>query len=309
MARPPRIEIPGAVYLLSSRCDPGVAACVDDADRRALLALVAQTMQRFDAQVLAYCLQPDHFQLLLFTRQANLSRLMRHLNGVYTQYHNRRHGSEGPLFHGRFKAVLVDREAHLLDACRYVELSPLRLGLVRDLAAWSWSSYRAHVGLEPAPPWLDADGLHAFVLGRSLRGALDRRRAADRYADLVASEPDLDLWAGRLRQQIFLGDAAFVKRMKAAARAAAAALAAASKAVGVPGQAARARPGPGTATVGPARTAWEECLAANPSREQALYSAHTEGGWSMTALAAELGLSVSRVSRLIAGVERGRMPG
>ncbi len=58
MARPPRIEIPGAVYLLSSRCDPGVAACVDDADRRALLGLVAQTMQRFDAQVLAYCLLP-----------------------------------------------------------------------------------------------------------------------------------------------------------------------------------------------------------------------------------------------------------
>ena len=298
MARPPRIELPGAVYHLSSRCEPGVAACVDDVDRRALLDLIAQTMQRFDAQVLAFCLLPEHVDLLLFTRQANLSRLMRHLNGVYTQYHNRRHGSEGPLFHGRFKGVLVDREAHLLDACRYLELSPLRLGLVNDLSAWLWSSYRAHAGLEPAPPWLDADGLHAFVLGRSLRGALDRRRAADRYAALVASDSGFELWAGRLHQQIFLGDAAFAERMRAAARPAK---------TGGSGRLARvssSRPSASRSS----RRAWADCLAASPSREQALYQAHTEGGWSMTALAAELGLSVSRVSRLIATVERQHLP-
>ncbi|OYU28934.1 MAG: transposase [Burkholderiales bacterium PBB2] len=309
MARPPRIELAGAVYHLSSRCDAGVCAFEDDADRRSLLALIAQTMQRFDAQVLAYCLLPDHFHLLLFTRQANLSRLMRHLNGVYTQYHNRRHGSEGPLFHGRFKGVLVDREAHLLDACRYVELNPLRLGLVRELADWPWSSYRAHVGMEPAPAWLDADGLHAYVLGRELRGALDRRRAADRYAQLLASEPDLALWPGRLRQQIFLGDSAFVKRMRAAGRAADQAERARARAK--PASQGRADPAARFQSTARSRAAatdrppWAELLAHSGSREQALYRAHTEAGWSMSALAAELGLSVSRVSRLISGVERG----
>ncbi len=79
-------------------------------------------MERFDAQVLACCLMGKHYQLVLHTRQGNLSRLMRHLNGVYTQRFNRRHGLVGHLFQGRFKAILVDRHGYLLTLCRYVEL-------------------------------------------------------------------------------------------------------------------------------------------------------------------------------------------
>ncbi len=115
-----RIELAGAVYHVSARSEAGEPVFTDDADRASLLAVLGQAMQRFDAQVLAYCLMPDHYHLVLFTRQANLSRLMRHLNGVYTQGYNRRHGTSGHLFQGRFKAVLVDRDALLLDACRYV---------------------------------------------------------------------------------------------------------------------------------------------------------------------------------------------
>ncbi|MDN3922474.1 transposase [Roseateles violae] len=282
MARPLRIEFPGAVYHVSSRRAAGAPAFADDDDRQVLLDLLAQAMQRFDAQVLAYCLLPDHYDLVLYTRQANLSRLMRHVNGVYTQYHNRRHGGSGALFQGRFRAVLVDREALLLDLCRYVELSPQRLGLVSGAQDWPWSSYRAHAGLEEAPPWLDVDGLHGYVLSRPATTAAEHRRAAERYARLVASEPELDLWAGRLRQQIFLGDAAFAEKMRAwAARAS--------------GNGARraARP-----------KAWADWLRESESREEALYRAHTEGGLSMTTLAGALDLSVSRVSRLIAGYER-----
>lgn len=281
MARPPRIELAGAVYHVTVRGADGRAVFVDEADRRTLLDLLGQTMQRFDAQVLAYNLLDEHFHLLLFTRQANLSRLMRHLDGVYTQYFNRRHGDGGPLFQGRFKAIVVDREALLLDVCRYVELNALRLGLVRDVADWPWSSAPAHIGRVEAPPWLDVDGLLGFVLGRPVEGAADRRRAAERYARLLASEPRLALWPGRLRQQIFLGDAAFVARVQALARAKPAA------------KGARRKP-----------IAWSDWLRSSSSREQALYRAHTEGALSMTALAATLGLSVSRVSRLIAGFER-----
>lgn len=280
MARPPRIEFAGAVYHVSSRCDTG-KAFVDDTDREAFLQLLAQAMQRFDAQVLAYCLLPDHFELLLFTRQANLSRLMRHLNGVYTQHHNRRHGDTGALFHGRFKAVLVDRDALLLDVCRYVELTPVRLGLAASAQAWPWSSHRAHAGTEPAPAWLDADGLHSYVLGKPVLNAADRRRAGERYAKLVASEPKLDIWAGQLRQQIFLGDAKFAARMLARTGA--------TRAVGT------RRKGAGN---------WNDWMRGSSTREQALYRAHTEGGLSMTALAGNLGLSVSRVSRLIKGYEQ-----
>lgn len=279
MARPPRLEIAGAVYLIGAHCPPesGRQAFVDDADRAEMRWLLAQALQRFDAVALAYALLPDHYDLLLFTRRANLSALMRHVNGVYTQHQQRRRAFSGPLFQGRFHAVLVDRERHLLDACRYVDLGPVREGLARGAADWAGSSFRALAGLEPAPQWLDVDGLHSHLLGRQATTAAQHRLAGDRYARLVASEPGLRLLPGRLREQIFLGDADFAARMRAAA-------------------------------VSPrraARTSWAEWLKrADGIREQALWLAHTEGGIAMTALAGQLGLSVSRISRLIATAEQ-----
>lgn len=278
MARPPRIEFAGAVYHLASHGPQGKPVFIDDGDRELLLELLGQALLRFDAQVLAYSLANDHYQLLLFTRQANLSRLMRHLNGVYTQGFNRRHGRHGTVFQGRFKAALVDRERWLLDTCRYVDLSAQRLGLVRRSADWPWHSLGAHTGSVEAPPWLDVDGLLGHVLGRVLRGAADRRRAAERYARMLAADPDLNVWT-HLRHQIFLGDEAFAARMLAL------------------GGSAAAAPRRAQASL----SSWKR---EGVSRGEALYRAHTQGGVSMTLLARELGLSVSRVSRLIAGHER-----
>ena len=133
MARPLRIEFPGAVYHVTSRGDRREDIFVDDQDRQALLAVVAQALSRFDAEALAYCLMGNHYHLVLHTRQANLSLLMRHVNGVYTQTYNRRHHKVGHLFQGRFKAILVDRDAYLLEVCRYVDLNPVRARVVPNL--------------------------------------------------------------------------------------------------------------------------------------------------------------------------------
>lgn len=279
MARPARLEIAGAVYLIGAHCpfEGRRAAFVDEADHAEMRALLAQALHRFDAQALAYALLPEHYWLLLFTRRANLSQLMRHVNGVYTQHHQRRWAFGGPLFQGRFHAVLVDRERHLLDACRYVDLDTVREGLARSAADWPGSSFRALAGLEAAPEWLEVDGLHAHLLGRRASTAALRRQAGERYARLVASEPGFELWPGRLREQIFLGDAAFAARMRALA----------------------------TAPRRSVRASWAEWLRrASGIREQALWLAHTQGGVAMTELAGQLGLSVSRVSRLIAAAER-----
>lgn len=279
MARPPRLEIAGAVYLIRARCpDEGATlAFEDEADRRAMVALIAQALHRFDAQALAYCLLPEQYQLLLFTRKANLSRLMRHLNGVYTQYHQRRHGLGGPLFQGRFHAVLVDRERYLLDACRYIDLGPVREGLTDDPGAWPGSSFRALAGIDASPDWLDVDGLHAYLLNRPASTPALHRRAGERYAALLAEDPQFDLWPGRLREQIFLGDATFAERMRAMAT--------------VPQRA--------------SRIGWSEWMRrAGGVREKALWLAHTQGSVSMTDLAGQVGLSISRVSRLIATAER-----
>src|SRR4051794_15598797 len=288
MARPLRIEFPGAVYHVTSRGDRLEPIFVDDEDRHGLLDIVAQGLSRFDAQALAYCLMNNHYHFVLHTRQANLSLLMRHINGVYTQAFNRRHDKAGHLFQGRFKAILVDRDAYLLEVCRYVDLNPVRAQLVRKPEAWAWSSYRAHVGQTPAPAWLDTEGLHGYLLGRPVRTAADRRRAADRYARLVASVPDASLWDSALRQQIYLGDEAFVERMQALAEP-------------------RNSTDNDTLKIQRRKSrTLAQWVQSCENREQALYNAHTHSAMTMSAIARELGLSISRVSRLIARAEEAK---
>jgi len=288
VARPLRIEFPGAVYHLTARGDRRESIFVDEEDRHELLGVVGQALSRFDAQMLAYCLMGNHYHFVLHTRRANLSLVMRQVNGVYTQTFNRRHSKVGHLFQGRFKAILVDRDAYLLEVCRYVELNPVRARIVTKPESWPRSSYRAHVGLAPAPDWLDVDGLHGYVLGRPAQTAEDHGRAAARYADLVAAGLQVRLWDGALRQQIYLGDEAFVDRMQALADP----RRSATREVPKP-QRRRMR------TLG-------QWLAQCGSREEALYMAYTESGLTMSAMAAEIGVSVSRVSRLIAQVEEAK---
>jgi DNA-directed RNA polymerase specialized sigma24 family protein len=170
--------------------------------------------------------------------------------------------------------------------CRYVELNPVRAGVVATTGAWPWSSYRAHVGDAESPEWLDTAGLHAYLLGRPAVSAADHRRAARRYAELVASAPAGSPWEQGLNRQIYLGDARFVAAMQALAESRRRASAEVPRAQ---------------------RNAPRDLrhwLASQPTREAALLHAHRDGGLSMTAIARELGLSVARVSQLIARAER-----
>jgi REP element-mobilizing transposase RayT/DNA-directed RNA polymerase specialized sigma24 family protein len=288
MARPLRIEFPGAVYHVTSRGYRREPIFVDDHDRHGFLDVVAQALSRFDAEILAYCLMGNHYHFVLHTRRANLSLLMRHINGVYTQAFNRQHNEVGHLFQGRFKAILVDRDAYLLEVCRYVELNPVRARMVKKPQAWAWSSYRAHGGLEDSPAWLDTDGLHGYLLGRAPVSASDRRRAASRYARLVAEARDVRLWDEALRQQIYLGDEAFVERMQ--------------KLADPQRTAAREIPKAQRRTM----RSLAQWLSTCDSREEALFRAHTESALTMSAIAKEIGLSVSRVSRLIARAEEAK---
>lgn len=293
MSRPLRIEFPGAVYHVTSRGDRREPIYRDDADRQAQLQILAEALERFDADVLAYCLMGNHFHLVLRTRSGGLSRLMRHVNGVYTQAFNRRHGLVGHLFQGRFKAVLVDGDSYLMALCRYVERNPVAAGLVPHPADWAWSSCRAHLGLGTVPVWLAVDELHAFLLGREPASAGDHAAARQRYADLVsAAQPgDQDFWGTHLRGQIYLGDEAFVQRMQAQ--------------VTLPVHAAREVPlAQRQPAPPPMPSTWPAWLAAHQGqRAPALHAAYRAGWKSMPGLAAECGLSVAHVSRLIRTVE------
>lgn len=294
MSRPLRIEFPGAVYHVTSRGDRREPIYRDDVDRHIHLEVLAQALDRFDADVLAYCLMGNHYHLVLRTHSGQLSRLMRHLNGVYTQAFNRRHGLVGHLFQGRFKAVLVDRDAYLAALCRYVERNPVAAGLVPRPADWVWSSCRAHLGTVPAPPWLAVVELHAFLLGRAPASSADRQAAERSYQALVdgTQATDADFWATHLRGQIYLGDDAFAQRMRERAAA--------------PARTARDVPLRQRAAAAPGPQTWQGWLAAlGGDRDRALHAAYRAGWKTMPGLAAECGLSVAHVGRLIRRVEVG----
>jgi REP-associated tyrosine transposase len=145
------------------------------------------------------------------TGEANLSKGMRQLNGVYTQQVNRRHGLVGHLLQGRFKAILVERDAYLLELARYVVLNPVRAGMASDASEWPWSSYRAMVSREPVPAWLETD----WVLGQF---GSERRSAQAGYAQFVSEGVGQGSIWGQLRHQVFLGSDGFIERFARAAR-------------------------------------------------------------------------------------------
>jgi len=142
MARPLRIEFPGAVYHVTARGNARAAIFLNDDDRRRFLALLTETAGRRGWTCHAYCLMDNHYHLMLETAAANLGRGMRQINGVYTQRFNRAHDRVGHVFQGRYKAILVEKQAYLLELCRYVVLNPVRAGMVAAPGDWAWSSYR-----------------------------------------------------------------------------------------------------------------------------------------------------------------------
>lgn len=296
MVRPLRIEYAGAVYHVTSRGDRREPIAKDDSDRRLFFDILGEAIQRFDAEVWAYCLMGNHYHLVLHTREANLSRLMRQINGVYTQRFNRRHHLAGHLFQGRFKAILVDRDSYLLEVCRYVDLNPVRARMVKFPEDYPWSSYRGLAGLAPRPAWLNAEPIYAQLApGKS---DVD---AAGKYAKFVAQGSDSQLWSEHLKQQIYLGDEDFIVRMQEHA--------------GITHDGALAN-GIGsrrnvskTQSRAPVRASSLEDYAKSDAadkeqRNQNIADAFYQGGHSQTAIALAFSVSSSTVSRVVAMYER-----
>lgn len=207
MARPLRLEYPGACYHITSRGNAKQAIFRDDVDREAFLALVGSTTRQFAWEVYAYCLMGNHYHLLAVTPKPNLSRGMKQLNGLYTQRFNRRHGRVGHLFQGRFGAILVERETYLLELVRYISLNPVRGRIVSTPEDWRWSSHRAHSALASAPGWLCVEAILE-------RFGADPMQAPLRYRSFVDAGSGLaGPWA-QVRGQVLLGSDAFAERFR-----------------------------------------------------------------------------------------------
>ncbi len=206
MARQLRIEYPGAVYHITSRGNGRNLIYSDDEDRNNYLKILHHAVERYRWICHAYCLMGNHYHLLIETPEGNLSKGMRHLNGVYTQCYNRRHRQVGHLFQGRFKAILVEKESYLLELCRYIVRNPVAASMVSSVGDWTWSSYRATAGLAPVPPLLTTD----WILGQF---AQEKSVAQVRYRSFVADGPlDASPWDA-LVGRIFLGSDGFIARL------------------------------------------------------------------------------------------------
>ena len=206
MSRPLRIEYAEAVYHVTSRGNARRSIFKNDKDREMLLNILEEVNDRYHWLCHAYCLMNNHYHLAIETPDGNLSKGMRQLNGVYTMRFNRRHGSVGHVFQGRYKAILVQKESHLLEVCRYVVLNPVRAKVVKIPERWRWSSYRATGGIERAHPCLTTE----WVLGQF---GSKRRTAEKRYRAFV-----MDGIGGRriwddVKGQSILGDGDFVSRL------------------------------------------------------------------------------------------------
>jgi putative transposase len=151
MSRPLRLEFPEALYHLTSRGDRREDIYEDDEDRLAFLDVFFSVIEQFNWVCYAYCLMSNHYHLLVQTPDANLSKGMRQLNGVYTQAYNRRYLKTGHLFQGRYKSILVDEDNYLLELSRYIVLNPVKAGMVKKVDQWKWSSYLATVGQASVP--------------------------------------------------------------------------------------------------------------------------------------------------------------
>jgi len=208
MARPLRIEFEGAVYHVTSRGNRREHIYEDDGDRERFLSVLAGVVARFGWLCHGYCLMGNHYHLIVETPEANLSRGMRQLNGVYTQRYNVRHGRVGHVFQGRYKAVVVEKERHLLELCRYVVLNPVRAGMAAWAGQWQWSNYRATAGLRKSPEFLSTD----WVLSQFGRSRTEAQREYRQFVREGIEAPSP--WEG-LVGGLLLGSEQFVAECRA----------------------------------------------------------------------------------------------
>lgn len=206
MARPLRLEYEGAVYHITSRGNAREDIFLDKGDRSRFLEVLADVVTRYGWICHAYCLMTNHYHLLIETPEAGLSRGMHLLNGVYTQWFNRRHDRVGHLLQGRFKAILVEKESHLLELVRYVVLNPVRAKMVRSVRDWPWSSYRATAAQMEVPEFLMVD----WVLSQF---DSDRERAVRAYRRFIQQGRGIHVWDG-LRAGALLGTDGFVDQLR-----------------------------------------------------------------------------------------------
>ena len=209
MARPLRVEYPGAFYHVMNRANGRESIFIDQRDREKFLQYLEIATERFGPIVHTYCLMDNHYHLLLETPQPNLSVTMHWLNVSYATYFNRKRQRHGHLFQGRFKAILIDADTYLKQLSRYIHLNPVRAEMAIDPGQYSWSSYPAFIGKEEPAEFLETGWLLASF-GKSKKAAQKNYRQFVEDVDIKSLKNP----SKQVRGGFILGDTDFVKWVK-----------------------------------------------------------------------------------------------
>ncbi len=209
MARPLRIQYPGAFYHVTSRGNERKSVFKSKRDREKFLEYLETASLRYGAVIHAYCLMDNHYHILLETPSGNLSQIMRHINGAYTTYFNVKRVRSGHLFQGRFKAILVDMDEYAKELSRYIHLNPVRAKMVEKPEDYQWSSYQDYIGSRKPNKWLQRE----YILGYFGSTASTSQKAYKKYVTAMLNKkyqsPLSEVFAST-----FLGGMEFIKTIK-----------------------------------------------------------------------------------------------
>ncbi len=209
MARPLRIEFPGAFYHVTSRGNERKAVFGNSKDREKFLSYLESAHDRYGALIHVYCLMGNHYHLLLETPRGNLSQILHHINGAYTTYFNIKRGRFGHLFQGRFKGILVEGDAYGEELSRYIHLNPVRAGLVKDPLEYGWSSYQYYVGKRREPEWLTTEWVLGYFGGRGRLGYRGYKKFVEEGLTIRLESPLRGVIAST-----FLGSEGYIQRIR-----------------------------------------------------------------------------------------------
>ena len=184
MSRPLRIEYPGAWYHVMNRGRRAENIFLNRTDYHTFLELLIESAEMWNVRIAAYCMIPNHYHLLLQTPDGNLSRFMRHVDGVYTQRFNRYHQCDGQLFRGRYKSILLDTDSYLLQLVRYIHRNPLQAGLANRFKEYEWSSHKGYISNAEKWNWLHKD----FILSILTRDKTKQKRVYKQFVSKEDSE-------------------------------------------------------------------------------------------------------------------------
>ena len=208
MARPLRIEYQNAWYHIMNRGRRGEPVFMTKDDYFGFIDLLEETTEIWNFRVAAYCLLPNHYHLLVQTPDANLSRCMRHIDGVYTQRFNRRNGCDGQLFRGRFKSILIEADNYLLQLVRYIHRNPLKAGLTEKLGSYRWSSHKGYLSTAEKWNWLHKD----FILSMLSHQKNERILCYRQF--ISTDDEEIDTVFEKKRWPSIIGSAQFIGVIK-----------------------------------------------------------------------------------------------